>query len=215
MKRSRYVIYALFCLIIAIFGVHSRLKTSANDQGSTAATTVTKTVAQKQSSSSSSSQMRTPIDWRKSSETKAYPDLSKVKHLWIKVNLKTNRTYLYDGNHVIYTMYSTGGIYKKDPKTGKMKSMTPTGTFYVQQERGNSFYNARLKEGANYYTSWLNHGEYLFHSVPTNADGSYNKKEAAKLGKSTGSHGCIRLSVADAKWMEENLPVGTKVEIVG
>ena len=179
MKRSRYVIYALFCLIIAIFGVHSSLKTSANDQGSTAATTVTKTVAQKQSSSSSSSQMRTPIDWRKSSETKAYPDLSKVKHLWIKVNLKTNRTYLYDGNHVIYTMYSTGGIYKKDPKTGKMKSMTPTGTFYVQQERGNSFYNARLKEGANYYTSWLNHGEYLFHSVPTNADGSYNKKEAA------------------------------------
>lgn len=215
MKRSRYVIYALFCLIIAIFGVHSSLKTSANDQGSTAATTVTKTVGQKQSSSSSSSQMRTPIDWRKSSETKAYPDLSKVKHLWIKVNLKTNRTYLYDGNHVIYTMYSTGGIYKKDPKTGKMKSMTPTGTFYVQQERGNSFYNARLKEGANYYTSWLNHGEYLFHSVPTNADGSYNKKEAAKLGKSTGSHGCIRLSVADAKWMEENLPVGTKVEIVG
>ena len=215
MKRSRYVIYALFCLIIAIFGVHSSLKTSANDQGSTADTTVTKTVAQKQSSSSSSSQMRTPIDWRKSSETKAYPDLSKVKHLWIKVNLKTNRTYLYDGNHVIYTMYSTGGIYKKDPKTGKMKSMTPTGTFYVQQERGNSFYNARLKEGANYYTSWLNHGEYLFHSVPTNADGSYNKKEAAKLGKSTGSHGCIRLSVADAKWMEENLPVGTKVEIVG
>ena len=93
MKRSRYVIYALFCLIIAIFGVHSSLKTSANDQGSTAATTVTKTVAQKQSSSSSSSQMRTPIDWRKSSETKAYPDLSKVKHLWIKVNLKTNFTY--------------------------------------------------------------------------------------------------------------------------
>ncbi|WP_242334733.1 L,D-transpeptidase [Limosilactobacillus urinaemulieris] len=216
MKKSRYVIYALFCLIIAIFGVHSSLKTSANDQGSTAATTVTKTIAQKSAASSnSSSQMRTPIDWQKSSETKVYPNLSKVKHLWIKVNLKTNRTYLYDGNHVIYTMYSTGGIYKKDPKTGKMKSMTPTGTFYVQQERGNSFYNARLKEGANYYTSWLNHGEYLFHSVPTNADGSYNKKEAAKLGKSTGSHGCIRLSVADAKWMEENLPVGTKVEIVG
>ena len=216
MKKSRYVIYALFCLLIAIFGDHSSQKTSANDQGSTAATTDTKTVSQKSASSSnSSSQMRTPIDWQKSSETKAYPDLSKVKHLWIKVNLRTNRTYLYDGNHVIYTMYSTGGIYKKDPKTGKMKSMTPTGTFYVQQERGNSFYNARLKEGANYYTSWLNHGEYLFHSVPTNADGSYNKKEAAKLGKSTGSHGCIRLSVAGAKWMEENLPVGTNVEIVG
>lgn len=214
MKKSRYVIYALFCLVIAIIGVHSSLKTSANKQGDTETTTVTKTLAQKKTVASSS-QMRTPIDWQKSSETKAYPDLSKVKNFWIKVDLKANRTYLYDGNHVIYTMYSTGGIYKKDSKTGKMKSMTPTGTFYVQQERGNSFYNAQLKEGANYYTSWLNHGEYLFHSVPTNADGSYNKKEAAKLGKSTGSHGCIRLSVSDAKWMEEHLPVGTKVEIVG
>lgn len=212
MKKSRYVIYALFCLIIAMIGLHSSLNTKADQ--STSSATVTKKVAQQQKTSSNS-KMRTPIDWQKSSETKSYPDVSKLKHFWIKVDLKANRTYLYDGKHVVYTMYSTGGIYKKDPKTGKMKSMTPTGTFYVQQERGDSFYNARLKEGANYYTSWLNHGEYLFHSVPTNSDGSYNKKEAAKLGKSTGSHGCIRLSVADARWMEENLPVGTKVEIVG
>ncbi|MCI1974346.1 MAG: L,D-transpeptidase [Limosilactobacillus sp.] len=212
MKKSRYVIYALFCLIIAMIELHSSLNTKADQ--STSSATVTKKVAQQQKTSSNS-KMRTPIDWQKSSETKAYPDVSKLKHFWIKVDLKANRTYLYDGKHVVYTMYSTGGIYKKDPKTGKMKSMTPTGTFYVQQERGDSFYNARLKEGANYYTSWLNHGEYLFHSVPTNSDGSYNKKEAAKLGKSTGSHGCIRLSVADARWMEENLPVGTKVEIVG
>ena len=63
------------------------------------------------------------------------------------------------------------------------------------------------------FDSWLNHGEYLFHSVPTKADGSYNLREAANLGKSTGSHGCIRLSVPDAKWMEQNLPEGTKVVI--
>ena len=112
-------------------------------------------------------------------------------------------------------MYSTGGIYKKDPKTGKLKSVTPTGTFYAQQERGDSFFNQSLKEGANYYVSWKNHGEYLFHSVPTKADGKYNEHEAAKLGKTQGSHGCIRLSVPDAQWMEKNLPVGTKIEIVG
>lgn len=165
------------------------------------------------SSSKSQSNMRTPIDWQKSSETVPYPDLSKVKNLWVKVSLKGNRTYLYDGSKLIYTMYSSGGVYQKDAKTGKMKSTTPTGTFYVQAERGDSFYNQELGEGANYYVSWLNHGEYLFHSVPTKADGSYNLKEAAKLGKSTGSHGCIRLSVPDAKWMEQNLPEGTKVVI--
>lgn len=164
-------------------------------------------------SSSEDSNMRTPIDWQKSSETIPYPDLSKVKDLWVKVSLKGNRTYLYDGSKIIYTMYSSGGVYQKDAKTGKMKSATPTGTFYVQAERGDSFFNQELGEGANYYVSWLNHGEYLFHSVPTKADGSYNLKEAAKLGKSTGSHGCIRLSVPDAKWMEQNLPEGTKVVI--
>ncbi|WP_253940168.1 L,D-transpeptidase [Limosilactobacillus reuteri] len=163
----------------------------------------------------SESHMRTPIDWHKSSETVPYPDLNKVKDFWIKVDLKNNRTYLYDGSKVIYTMYSTGGIYKKDPKTGKLKSVTPTGTFYAQQERGDSFFNQSLKEGANYYVSWKNHGEYLFHSVPTKADGKYNEQEAAKLGKTQGSHGCIRLSVPDAQWMEKNLPVGTKIEIVG
>lgn len=175
--------------------------------------TTAKSKATAKDSSSEDSNMRTPIDWQKSSETVPYPDLSKVKNLWVKVSLKGNRTYLYDGSKLIYTMYSSGGVYQKDAKTGKMKSTTPTGTFYVQAERGDSFYNQELGEGANYYVSWLNHGEYLFHSVPTKADGSYNLKEAVKLGKSTGSHGCIRLSVPDAKWMEQNLPEGTKVVI--
>lgn len=161
----------------------------------------------------SSAHMRTPIDWRKSSETVSYPDLSKVKNFWIKVSLKQNRTYLYDGNKLIYTMYSTGGMYKKNPQTGKLESMTPTGTFYAQAERGTSFFNSSLNEGANYYVSWKDHGVYLFHSVPTKAGGAYNVKEADKLGKSTGSHGCIRLSIPDAKWMSANLPVGTKIVI--
>lgn len=158
--------------------------------------------------------MRRPINWQKSSEMVAYPDVSKVKHLNVKVSISKNRTYICDGNKVIYTMYSSAGRYDKKSASGKRISDTPTGTFHVQAERGDHFYNAKLHEGANYYTSWLNHGEYLFHSVPTLANGSYNLKEARKLGKSTGSHGCIRLSVPDAKWMMENLKQGTKVQIV-
>lgn len=157
--------------------------------------------------------MRKPIDWKKSSETVDYPNLAKVKHFWVKVSISKNRTYLYDGKKVIYTMYSSAGRYHRDPKTDKKVSYTPTGTFHVEQERGENFYNQKLNEGANYYTSWLNHGEYLFHSVPTKPDGTYNLKEAKKLGKSTGSHGCVRLSVPDAHWMMVHLPVGTKVKI--
>lgn len=212
--KSRHTIYWLLCLVVIILGgfymYNNHLKQPATTNKTVATTAKSKATS---SSSKSQSNMRTPIDWQKSSETVPYPDLSKVKNLWVKVSLKGNRTYLYDGSKLIYTMYSSGGVYQKDAKTGKMKSTTPTGTFYVQAERGDSFYNQELGEGANYYVSWLNHGEYLFHSVPTKADGSYNLKEAAKLGKSTGSHGCIRLSVPDAKWMEQNLPEGTKVVI--
>lgn len=213
-KKIKYWVYGLFCLAVILLAVVPQLH-SPHQRAQQTTTHHEAASRPVQRETSSSQHMRTPIDWRKSSETVPYPDLNKVKDLWVKVDLKGNRTYLYDGQKVIYTMYSTGGIYEKDAKTGKMKSATPTGTFHVQQERGDSFYNAKLQEGANYYTSWLNHGEYLFHSVPTKADGSYNQKEAAKLGKTQGSHGCIRLSVPDARWMEQNLPVGTKVVVVG
>ncbi|WP_371824393.1 L,D-transpeptidase [Lactobacillus taiwanensis] len=107
----------------------------------------------------------------------------------------------------IYTMLSTGGSYHKN------KSNTPTGTYYIQHERGNNFYNYKLNEGAEYYVSWKDHGIYLFHSVPTKPDGTVSEKEAKKLGKSPGSHGCIRLSIPDSKWLATTVPVGTKVVI--
>lgn len=215
-KRTKYWVYGLFCLLVIILAVTPHLQAAHQQARQTPRhEAASQPVKHSTNKNVESHHMRTPINWRKSSETVPYPDVNKVKDLWVKVDLKKNRTYLYDGQKVIYTMYSTGGIYQKDPKTGKMKSATPTGTFHVQQERGDSFYNAKLQEGANYYTSWLNHGEYLFHSVPTKSDGSYNQKEAAKLGKTQGSHGCVRLSVPDARWMEQNLPVGTKVVVVG
>lgn len=215
-KRTKYWVYGLFCLLVIVLAVTPHLQAAhQHAQQTTRQEAVSRPVKHSTTQNVGNQHMRTPINWRKPSETVPYPDVDKVKNLWVKVDLKNNRTYLYDGQKVIYTMYSTGGIYQKDPKTGKMKSATPTGTFHVQQERGDSFYNAKLQEGANYYTSWLNHGEYLFHSVPTKADGSYNQKEAAKLGKTQGSHGCVRLSVPDARWMEQNLPVGTKVVVVG
>lgn len=152
--------------------------------------------------------MRKPIDYTQSSETVNYPDLSKVHHLNILVIVHQNRVYLRDGNHVIYTIYCSAGV--KDPKTGH--TTTTLGTYYIQNEHGQSFYNSSLKEGANYWTSFKNHGEYLFHTVPTDAQGNCKPAEAAKLGKDTGSHGCIRLSIPDAKFIQ-TVPVNTPVKI--
>lgn len=132
-----------------------------------------------------------------------YPTLKQTGTYKLTVSLKKQRVYLDDEttHKRLYTMICSAG----------MDNTTPTGTFAVQ-ERGESFYNNSLGEGANYWVSWLNHGVYLFHTVPTDTAGNYKVAEAQKLGK-PASHGCIRLSVPDAKWLYDNIPFGTKVVV--
>lgn len=93
--------------------------------------------------------------------------------------------------------------------SGKTGSETPRGTFTVS-DRGKSFYNPDLKEGAYYWTRF--YGTYLFHSVPFDKNYRMEPEEADKLGE-PASHGCIRLPVEDAKWIYDNIPKGTKVVI--
>lgn len=102
---------------------------------------------------------------------------------------------------------------RENQKTDELVSDTPTGTFHVEQERGDHFYSDLSHEGGNWWVSWKDHGIYLFHSVPIDQQGNYEEDQARLLGKKPASHGCIRLSVSDAKWLYEQLPVGTKVVI--
>lgn len=93
--------------------------------------------------------------------------------------------------------------------SGESGSETPTGTFSVSN-RGISFYNSNLGEGAYYWTSF--YGDYLFHSIPFNQDYEIKQNEAEKLG-TPASHGCIRLSMDDAKWIYDHIQDGTKVTV--
>lgn len=150
--------------------------------------------------------MRTPINWRKSSETVAYPDVNHYPKLWLHVSLKKQRLYLMTDKRVLYTMYASTGVPTASRKT-------PRGTYHIQAERGKYFYSDTVNEGAYYWVSWLNHGEYLFHSTPVDAQGHFIKSDAADLGKAPSSHGCVHLSVADSKWLYQHIRYGTKVVI--
>lgn len=63
-------------------------------------------------------------------------------------------------------------------------------------------YSTRIVKGILFHSVW-----YYRMDASTLSEAQYNK-----LG-TTASHGCVRLTVEDAKWIYDNCPIGTSVEI--
>lgn len=133
---------------------------------------------------------------------------------YIKVNRKNNIVTIYaldsngEKNHIIKTMVCSAGLSSSD-KAG-YNNDTPLGTFKIYQR-----YEWRYLYGNSYgqYSVRFN-GHILFHSVPYKYQRKNSLKEGEynKLGE-RASLGCVRLSVADAKWIYDNCPNGTVVEV--
>ncbi|QSY58724.1 L,D-transpeptidase [Bifidobacterium imperatoris] len=132
--------------------------------------------------------------------TGSQPDLSQYSNLSVDVNLAEQKVYVKSNGKTIYTMIASSG----------MNDATPRGNYVIQQ-RGTHFYNASEGMGADYWVRFR--GSYLFHSVPTGPEaGDYIASEGEKLGQ-PASHGCVRLTVADAQWFYNQIPEGTPVTI--
>ena len=122
---------------------------------------------------------------------------------YIKVNRRLNVVYVYE---------SVNGDYSKLIKvfTCSTGRGTPAGVFATQNK-----YVWKVLIGPCYgqYSTRIT-GQILFHSVPY----KYQSKDSLewwlynRLGNQD-SLGCIRLTVADAKWIYDNCPLGTFVEI--
>lgn len=111
-------------------------------------------------------------------------------------------------------------IYKTNEK-GKLKPIkamtcsvgwgTPLGSFPLKEK-----IRWHVLDGPVYgqYCTRIT-GHILFHSVWYHVNGNpatLSNLQYNKLG-TTASHGCVRLCVADAKWIYDNVPSGTTVEI--
>lgn len=123
------------------------------------------------------------------------------KPLWIQVSIAKQNVTVYDANNRVVESFICS--------TGLPGSDTPKGTYKIQQ-RGYSFFSNTYQEGAYYWTQFS--GDFLFHSVPFDKNKDFIAAEAAKLG-TEASHGCVRLSLENAKWIYDNIPKGTKVVI--
>lgn len=96
--------------------------------------------------------------------------------------------------------------------TGLKNTPTPLGTFKNGGPAGRWYYFKKYDCWAQY--AWRIDGPILFHSV------LYSEKDTSTLRQSSvnnlgsrASHGCVRLKVADAKWIYNNCAAGTTVVV--
>ena len=126
--------------------------------------------------------------------------------LVIEADLSDQMIYVKQDGRVVRAMPTSSGL------DTIPENSTPRGEFVIEPERGLWFFAAQYKEGAKYWVSFKNHGEFLFHSVVMDEKQQIIPAEAQKLG-TKASHGCFRLAVEDAKWIYDNIRTGTKVII--
>lgn len=133
----------------------------------------------------------------------SYPNLEGVSagDIHVRVDVAKQLLHILVNKRNVYTMIVSTG----------MDGSTPIGDYAIRQ-RGEHFYNPQESMGGDYWVGFIG-TVYLFHSVPTGLQfGDYLPKEAEKLGK-PASHGCVRLSVADARWFYQHIPDGATVHI--
>lgn len=127
-----------------------------------------------------------------------------------------------DVTNQIVTVYNNGNVSDSGIvrqmicSTGKSATPTPTGTYSLPSKR----YAAERQEWYyfseyNCYAKWATRivGGILFHSVLYSASKHGPTSSSVNALGSKASHGCVRLRVADAKWIAQNCPSGTKCKI--
>ena len=108
--------------------------------------------------------------------------------------------------NLFYGGYKNWGLIKSmSCSTGKASTPTVKGNFSVQGK--GPYFRVSSNVICKYYTQF--YGKYLFHTVLLDNDGNIVD---GTLGTPV-SHGCIRLAIEDAKYIYENVPLGTFVWI--
>ncbi|OPJ59464.1 L,D-transpeptidase [Clostridium chromiireducens] len=118
----------------------------------------------------------------------------------IWVNLNSFKVNIYKGSKNNWNL-----VHSYVCTIGKPSTPTPKGNYTVGVK--GLYFGVNKGYKCWYYTQFK--GNYLFHSIIYNLDGSVRD---GRLGMKL-SDGCIRLAKENAKWIYDNIPRGTKVVI--
>lgn len=135
--------------------------------------------------------------------TKGYVTYNASRNIVVKVNRKKCVVTIYDNGVPVKAMTCS---------VGRRGDDTPVGVFTIRDHLSWAILDGpSLGQYSSHFLP-----EYLFHSVPMHTTTRDPYKVSAKdynnLGK-PASAGCVRLSIADAKWIYYNVPVGSTVVI--
>ena len=122
----------------------------------------------------------------------------------IMVDLSEQITVLYKGS-------KDNWIFQREftCSTGTKDHPTPTGEYRTTIH---DLYFDSFGYRCWYATGFIG-GEYLFHSSPYTLTSKPEVCADRTLG-TPSSHGCVRMKLEDAKWLYDNIPLGTKVVII-
>ncbi|HHQ4320057.1 L,D-transpeptidase [Clostridium perfringens] len=129
-------------------------------------------------------------------------DITSNTNYLVFVNIAEQKTYVYEGSKNDWTLAKTFTC-----STGIEGKETPVGVFTVQN-RASWFFSPKYGQGGKYYVQFM--GNYLFHSIPFDSDRTTVSDPTLGV---PSSHGCIRLSVEDSKWLYDNVKNGSKIII--
>lgn len=156
---------------------------------------------QKSSSDTSEASSLSNINNISSSNINQLSISSNTKYL-IHVDLANQKTNIYSGKINNWLLVKSFVC-----STGVDDEETPTG-IYTVKDKGEWFFSEKYNQGGKYWVQFSDN--YLFHSLP------YDKTKTnivdPTLGKPS-SHGCVRLSEEDSKWLYDNVTRDSKVII--
>ncbi len=136
------------------------------------------------------------------------PQRRRVNIAFSRIVLSEQRAYFYTASRrLIATLpVSTGA-----------DDQTPVGTFKVFSKSAQTFYEPNPSERMKFmtrFTKGREGGNIGFHGIPYKVTKNGDVPFYTPLGIAPVSHGCIRMRVADARWVFENMKLGSVVAVV-
>jgi lipoprotein-anchoring transpeptidase ErfK/SrfK len=126
----------------------------------------------------------------------------------VVVSIEEQRAFVYSRSRRLITSL---------PISTGLGDTTPTGSFRVFSKSAQAYYtpapNERMKWMVR-FTKGRGGDNIGFHGIPYRVTAAGDVPFHTPVGLAPSSHGCVRMRVRDARWLFDNITIGTPVRVV-